>query len=150
MRGKKIDTEFLTNFISQCIEKSFITPDQMIVVAQNEINEIEKIIKQAEDLKIRRGKLLDVVCHFKKPIKNNKEEIKILSLFQISYPHICKFICDQLKEKPKTKDQLTSADFSEYDINFCIKQLSEHKVINKSGHLYLRGEMYNDYVKCIS
>jgi hypothetical protein len=149
MRGRKIDSQFLTNFISCCVVNGQVTPDEMADVAQKEIDFIDFEIKKVENLKLRRSKLLDVIATFKEPVKNNKEEARILSFFQIQDPHICKFICDMIKDKPFNRNKLGSYPFSDHDINFCIKQLLEHRVIAKVGETILRGEEFDEYLKFV-
>lgn len=150
MRGKKVDSQFLTDFIGDCVRDGKITPDEMVITAQKEIEFINLQIRKVEDLKVRRSKLLDVISTFEKPIKSHKEEAKILTFFQIENPHICKFICDLIKDQPCTnKNNLVNSQFSQHDINFCVKQLLEHRVIAKVGESILRGEMFGKYVKFV-
>ena len=149
MRGKKIDSQFLTDFISSCVVEGNITPDEIVLVAQKEINFINSQIKKVEDLKLRRSKLLDVITTFKEPPKASKEEARILTFFQIQNPHICKFILDFIKEKPFNRNKLGFCSFSDSDINFCIKQLLEHRVIAKVGEVFLRGETFAEYLKFV-
>lgn len=148
MRGKKIDSQFLTDFISFCVMEGNTTPDEMVTVAQKEIDEINYQIKKVEELKLRRSKLLDVIATFKEPVKSNKEEVRILTFFQIQNPHICKFIIDLIKISPLNREKLV-CPFSSHDINFCIKQLLEHQVIAKIGETLLRGESFDEYLRFV-
>ena len=149
MRGKKTDSQFLTDFITDCAGRQCSTPDEMIAAAEQEINQINDQIKKVEQLKVRRSKLLDVIAAFKEPQKASKEEVRILSFFQIQNPHICKFICDTLRTAPCGRDKLNSHQYSNHDINFCIKQLLEQRVIAKMGESLLRGEMFDEYSKFV-
>lgn len=149
MRGKKFDSEFLSDFISTCIKRGMETPEEISAAAKKQIQEIDEEIKRVEKRKVIRSKLLDVVASFDKPTKTCKvEEIRALSFFKIQQPTVCKYICDTLKKSPVTIDGF-SASFSKEDITFCIKQLLEHKVINKANNLFLRGEMFDEYLKFV-
>jgi len=149
MRGKKVDSQFLTDFISSCIMKGNTTPDEMAKAAQKEIDSINSEIKKVEDLKLRRSKLLDVIVTFREPIKNNKEEARILTFFQIKNPHICKFLTDLIKIAPLNRDEIICPFFSSHDVNFCVKQLLEHRVIAKVGETLLRGETFDEYLRFV-
>lgn len=150
MRGKKADLDFLSEFISQCIQLGMDSPDDFAKRAQSMIEEIDEEIRRVEKQKVLRSKLLDVVLAFKEDNKNNRqEEAKILSFFQIQHPNICKFICDQLKDNVVTIEELLKRGKAGPDILFCIKQLLEHKIISKSGSHLLRGEKFESYLKFI-
>ena len=150
MKGKKIDTEFITQFIEECIQQKYLTPEEIVTQAQSEILQIDQKILEVEQLKSRRSKLLDIIHTFQKPAKISKDQdLKLISFFQIGNPHICKYICSQLKEQACTKNQLWNTEFSVYNFNFCIKQLIEHKVITKIGDTFLRGTMFEEYLRIV-
>lgn len=149
MRGKKIDTEFLSNFIIKCVSRNKPSQEQIVELAKSEIAEIDSQIKEVEKLRIIRSKLLDVVSTFEKTTVSHKEEAKILSFFRIQNPKICKFICDILKDKTVKVDALQSKEFQFTDIVFCIKQLIEHKVVSKVGDHLLKGDMFDEYAKFV-
>jgi hypothetical protein len=75
MKGKKVDTEFLSYFISECIKKNKVITEDIIQEAKEEITNIDSKIKEVEKLKILRSKLIDVIHTFEKPAKSNKNEI---------------------------------------------------------------------------
>lgn len=150
MKGKRIDAEFITQFIEECIQKKYLTPEEIVIQAQSEINQIDQKILEVEQLKNRRSKLLDIISTFQKPAKISKnQDLKIISFLQIGNPHICKFICNQLAKQDCTKDQLFDTEFSIYDFNFCIKQLVEYRVITKIGDTFLRGDMFQEYLRIV-
>lgn len=149
MRGKKVDSEFLSEFISTCIKMGMETPVEIAAHASALVREIDEEIKAIEKRKVIRSKLLDVISTFDKPIKtSNFEEVRALSFFKIQSPATCKHICDALKKSPCTIDNLIGFHSTE-DIMFCIKQLLEHKVIHRSGNLFLRGDMFDEYLKFV-
>jgi hypothetical protein len=150
MRGRKVDTEFLTNFITACVEAGKFSSEDILKEAQNKIEKIDTQIKEVEKLKAIRSKLLDVVLTFDKtPKEIQSEDSKILTFFKIQHPHICKFICDSVKDSAAKIESLYNNTHNKTDILFCIKQLVEHKVISKVGEVLLRGELYSEYIKFV-
>lgn len=147
MRGKKTDSDFLSEFIVDSVKLGFNTPIEFIEHAKKIIKDIELEIQRVDKLKIKRGKLLDVVSVFETPKKNNNiEEIIALSFFKIKQPLVCKYICDTVKKSPVTIESF-SENFSTEDIMFCIKQLIENKIIVKINNLFSRGELFDNYYK---
>jgi len=150
MRGRKIDSEFLSEFISECISNNKNTTDDILEEAKRRILLIDNTIREAEKLKPIRGKLLDVVLSFEKPNKTNKvNESKYLDFFKIDNQHISKFICDSVKRSAVTIDQLCDNKHDVQDIIFGIKQLLEHKIISKTGDYLFRGELFQDYIEFV-
>jgi hypothetical protein len=150
MRGRKTDSQFLSDFISTCTAAEMDTPELIVAYAKSTIANIDEEIKRMERQKIYRSKLLGVIEAFEKASTAPKmEEIKILSFFKIQNQQICKFICDNLKRGVATVEGLCNLEFSSADILFCVKQLLEHKVISKSGNHLLRGEMFDEYLKFV-
>jgi hypothetical protein len=149
MKGKKSDPEFLSQFIERCIWQNINTPEEMVGVAQAEIEEINHKILEVEELKVKRSKLLDVVANFQKPNKSKLQEAELISFFQIQYPDICFYICELMKKCNCTLQELYNPKFNLSDTNFCIKQLLEHQVIIKVGNSFLRGEAFEKYLKFI-
>lgn len=150
MRGKKTDSEFISEFISQSIQQGMDTPELIVQNAKNMISSIDEQIKKIEEQKVVRSKLLDVINNFEKNNKQTKvEEAKVLSFFKIQNPHICKYICNRLKKTGLTINEIYHTDFSELDMVFCIKQLIEFKVITRMGDSLLRGEKFDEYLKFV-
>lgn len=150
MKGKKTDTEFISEFISQCVMQGLDTPDSIVAHAQKKIDEIDEEIKLIEKKKVIRSKLLDVVFSFGKDKVTKSNEIRALSFFKIQHPSICQHICNRLKVGPQDIPGLEQgANYSQSDLVFCVKQLIECKVISKNGKLFLRGELFNDYMKFV-
>lgn len=148
MRGKKTDSEFLSEFISSCLEEGLETPQEIVARAKNIINEIDEEIKKLEKRKLMRSKLLDVVFTFDKPVKIQKaEEVRALNFFKIQKPIVCKYICDLVKKSPTTIDAFK--DHPVEDIMFCLKQLLENKVVCRTKNTILRGDMFEDYLKFV-
>lgn len=144
MKGKKVDSEFVSQYISECIRHNITSSDDMAARARAKIVIIDEKIKEIEKMKIERCKLLDVIYTFQKKEKIEKKDSKTLSFYKISNHNICKHICDSLKEKPVELKMITDS-FSIADVIFCIKQLIEHKVICKTGKYFSKGELFEEY-----
>lgn len=145
MRGKKIDNEFLGEFIQECVQSGIDSPEEMVRKAKQQILDIDNAIREIEIKKVRRSKLLDVIASFDKETKTNKnEEAKLLPFFKLSHPNICKKISDYLVKIPVNVKVLTNNE-RELDVMFSIKQMIECKIISKVGEHIVRGEMYESY-----
>jgi len=150
MRGRKIDSEFLSQFITECISDNKISTDDIIKCAKIQIESIDEKIKEVEKLRLRRGKLLDVVLTFEKTDNARKVyESKVLSFFNIQNPHVCKFICDDMRTTAIKLEDLYNRGYYIQDIIFCVKQLIEYKVISRAGDYLLRGELFQEYLKFV-
>lgn len=155
MKGKKIDTEFISQFISNCISRNIFTPENILQEALNEISFIDENIKEVENLKKRRSKLLDVVSKFDVKIaSSNLDDKNILSLYEIKDHNLSKLICNSIKKyNVNMNDTIIFISsfkiYSEEDIIFCIKQLLRNKIIDRQDQLLLKGQKFNDYYKYI-
>lgn len=149
MKGKKVDTDFLSEFIAKAVQRGLQTPEEIGTYAQSIISEIDDEIKEVEKRKIVRAKLLDVVLTFNAPKQNKSEEAKILSFFKIQNVDICQAICLKIKVSVTTIDELSKMNYLVPDILFCVKQLLEHKILSKSGSHLLRGDMFDEYLKFV-
>ncbi len=146
MRGKKIDSEFLSEYITKCIMSGKHSQEEIINEAKNEISNIDFKIKEVEKLKILRSKLLDVVCTFDKSKASHKNEAKILKFFNIKKHEICKFICDIINKNTVVScDKLYDNSYTKSDVTFCIKQLVEYSILCKTDEYIFSGDMFNEY-----
>ncbi len=148
MKGKKIDTEFVNNFILNCLTNNKTSSEDILNFAQQEIVKIDDKIKEVEDLKKIRSKILDVIITFNKPEKNIYY-CNILSLFNINNSHIAKFILNKIKIKKVLLEDLKESEYQYADIIFCIKQLLEHKVILNQDNFFIPGESFKDYLSFV-
>lgn len=151
MRGKKIDKDFVTSFIIDCAAKNKTTDAEIISEAKLKISEIDNQIKQVEDLKKIRSKLLDVVISLGKNDKKNLDkEIKVLSLYDINHIQIAKYICDLIKNHEKINiKNIYKNDFNQTEFAWCIKQLLTHKVIYRLHDFLFKGQQFDLYMKSI-
>jgi seryl-tRNA synthetase len=152
MKGKKSDPEYVSNFITQCIQSNKNNPDEIVKEALSRIEAIDEKIKEVDKLKAERCKLQDIIHSFQKIKKPNKvEDNKILSFFKIENIALSHSICNSLKEKSlEINPFLKSIDQTKLqDVLYCIQQLQEHKVISRSGNVLIRGTRYHDYIKFV-
>ena len=145
MKGKKVDAVFLSQFIEDCLTNNIVSNEEILKSAQDQILEIDNKIKEVENLKKKRSKLLDVILTFNSNKKDRKEDIRILQFYKIKNHDISFLICNQIKNGEISINDLNSGNYCASDFNFCIKQLIEHKVLNLSKDILLKGSMYNLY-----
>jgi len=149
MKGKKVDQEFLSKFISDCIRGGISSSEAMTEVAKQEIAKIDKQIRDVENLKIVRSKLLDVVSTFEKPSKTQNKEIKLLPLYKIQNQNIAAFICAKVLKGKVDISDLYKSDFQKSDLVYCVKQLLEAQVLIKNDHLFSPGELFDSYCSIV-
>jgi hypothetical protein len=144
MRGRKVNREFITSFISECINNSKDTSDDIVREARKNIAFIDKKIIELEELKVLRSNLLDVIYSLEPySYDDNSSEIKVLNLFKIKKTKGCKRICDQLKSD---NNPITLSN--DLDIR-CIHELELYNVVYRKDGLLYRGDMFDDYMKFI-
>lgn len=64
MRGKSVDTEYVSSFVEECVTKDKNSPEEIVSEARIKISQIDMEIRRADQLKIERTKLIDVVNSF--------------------------------------------------------------------------------------
>ena len=141
MKGKKTDFNFITEYINKCLEANISTNESIVNKAKEEISIIDDKIKEIELLKKKRCQLIDVVNFL--DVKHKKDNIS-LKYYNLHNQHICKYICDSIKEKSVEISSLKEYDIS--DIFFSIKQLIELKILVKNKDCIMHGDMYHDYM----
>lgn len=142
MKGKKIDNLFVNNFLSECILNNQTSIDDIVSTAQKQIFEIDEKLKEINNLKNLRSKLLDVIYTFEKTNKKENNFEHILLLFKIHNPNLCKILLHHIKNNEFNILNYTN----NLDVLFAIKQLVEHKVISKIDNNFFPGEFFNDYL----
>jgi hypothetical protein len=148
MRGKKTDPEFVSQFLAQCISRGLIAPEEMVKAAKSELQVIDDKIKEVEQLKLKRSKLLDVIRTFEKP-ESKEEEIRLLPFFNLQYPSTCRKICKSMIEIDSDGSSFVAFEDKDPELVFCIKQLVEAKIISNINHCLFRGEMFNEYMRFV-
>lgn len=149
MRGKKSDSAFIAEFITESVQKGMETPDQIVQRAKDEINQIDEEIKAIETKKLRRSKLLDVILNFEKQAKDKSEEARLLPFFTLEYVEDCKYICMLLKIQPLPAHPMMFGSGLEHQKVYAVKQLLERKIITRDGDRLVRGERFDEYMKFV-
>ena len=144
MRGKKIDSEFVVNFIQQCVSNNIVSSNEIVNEAKNKISNIDEQIKQVEQLKRIRSKYLDVIESLKKEHKDISSDI--VSFFDIKDIDISRYICLAVKHNVSFDEIINCGRFKSDDIFFCIKQLLEHKIIVKDSSHFIKHDSYDKYM----
>jgi hypothetical protein len=147
MRGKKIDAEFVSNFIINCALSGKSSSTEIIASAKAHIEDIDRKIKAVEELKITRSKLLDVILSFDKVEKAKPSNLdkQVISFYDIKDLHIGKYICDLIKNKDKIKVSNIQG-FKDTDVNWCIKQLILHKIICKKQDFLSKDDEFDNFM----
>lgn len=149
MRGKKSDSAFVAQFITESIRKGMETPDQIVKRAKEQIARIDEEIKAIEAKKIVRSKLLDVILNFEKSSKNKVDEAKLLPFFTLEYPDVCKHLCEVIGRKPIYADPKMYSGIVEPKTIFATKQLLERQILAREGDMLVRGERFDEYMKFV-
>jgi hypothetical protein len=147
MRGKKAYPEFVSAFITQCVGRGAVTPEEIVKQAKAELQRIDDQIKAVELLKTNRSKLLDVIATFDQP-ENKIDEAHLLPFFKLEYPQDCYRLCKSMIERgPNLYNIMGVKDTT---VLFCIKQLLEAKIFARGeGHIILRGERFDEYMNFV-
>lgn len=146
MKGKKADSNFVSSFIEDCIGRSIYLTDDILGSAKDKILEIDYKIKEVEELKKLRSKLLDVVEALSEKNKNVINP-NILNLFKVKDKNLSKTICELVKLQPASEEAIKNIGSTTEDINFCIKQLIDLRVLNKNGKFISKGDMFSVYLE---
>ncbi len=144
----KIDSEFISNFISDCIIGGLTTTDDIVSYANKKINIIDEEIKKLKDI---RSKLLCVINQLEKNKKKNNihDDDKLCAkLLNISNHNLCKYICEKLADGqiylPSLKEEYNSKD-----IYFCIKQFIANDIAFRKEDNLFKGKNFNKYYSLI-
>lgn len=152
MRGKKSDPIFVSEFIAEAIRRGIETPDEIVQDAKKKIAQIDEEIKTIESKKILRSKLLDVVVAFEKQSKDKTEDAKLLPLFGLEYPNMCKFICTVVENGPievNSRNQPLGTGDPDPTMRFSIKQLLERQILSRTENKVVKGPRFDDYMKFV-
>lgn len=133
MKGKKTDSEFLSNFISDCLQNGKISQEEILETANLKIIELDQKIKEINNIKILRSKLLDIVHAFGNSTKIKEKYLKYCNI-DIKYSSD---ICLLLKKEKMIK----------IPINNCINQMIEYNIISKKDNYLVCGDNFEDYLK---
>ncbi len=110
MRGRKIDLEFVSKYIVNCVNNGTTNSDDIRHLALSEINDIDKKIKEVEDLKKMRSKLFDVTI----TLNRFEEKTSPIDFFDI-------------KNKKISFDIINNFSGSELSLSYLLNNISESK-----------------------
>lgn len=146
MRGKKVDKDFLSEFITDCVKLNIDSPNEILNEAKKQIVEIDNKIKEIDKLKVLRSKLLDVVITFGEK-ENNTKELQQLNFFNIKNKELSKYICNLVEDKDISIQSLKTTHFPVEDTMYCVKQLIENNILLKNGDYIGKSSLYDDYIE---
>jgi hypothetical protein len=143
MRGKAIDTEFVSIFVQECLTLNKTTPAEICEEALERISEIENQLRL-------RNKLTDVLSHFnyKKKIPETKDAAIDLSKINKNISNDIFSII--LNNKFTTSSLITvfnkfNDDYKK-DVIFTFKQLLEAKILSKDQDgIVINGDGFVDF-----
>lgn len=145
MKGHKADNEFISNFIGICIQNGKDSNELILSEAKKILASIDKKIIQAEKLKLKRSKILDVINAF--DTKAHIENKNIINLYKVSNLDLARKICKSLSNIGADLFTLEKLSKNKEDLLFTIKQLLENKIIIKNNNVYSKHEMYYQFVE---
>lgn len=155
LRGKKIDTNFVAEFVSECVKLGKISEQEICEEAKQRMNEIDIQIKKVEELKKVRSKLFDVLISFNSLNKNHTADILALDFHKVKHREISSFIIKNISEESviqnSMKDNIQNLiaelnrSYSNEDVNLTVKQLAELEVLKITGKKVSLGKNGEDY-----
>jgi hypothetical protein len=148
MKGKKVDSVFISEFISKCIQMNKTSSSDIVNIALQEVDDIDRKIKEVELLKIKRCKLQDVITSLRRDTKKiNKDELDQIAFFDIKHRNIAEYICRQVLLGEFGISNINNIYFTNEDIAFTIKQLIQASVVRSSGKYLYIGDKHYNYIK---
>lgn len=146
MRGKKIDTEFVAEYISTCAQQGKTSPEDIVTQAELEVQIIDNKIKEVESLKKIRSKLIDVIFSLNNKNEDKSSEITILDFYKVKNFVLALSLCSLVEKSSKNIDVFKNAFPTKEDTLFVVKELLEISVLKRSGKNIEKGQLFNDFV----
>lgn len=153
MKGKKVDIDFMNQYIVDCISDGLVTMESILSITKNKISEIDKQIIELEKLKKMRSKLIDIVNSFDKSEKDNSKAKTILKFFSVENKDIAKLIINSLDSNLCVKYQTILHKCHNYplsDLSKCLKQLKDLDIIIYNNDDIFAGSFFEGYKRFIS
>jgi hypothetical protein len=144
MKGKKFDREFLSEYMDECIAEGYRTSNDMVILAKEEITDIDREIRNIEEKKKRRSKLLSVIEEFDKK-GDKKYGANILPYFAFGDPVLNLSICQAIQVVSLNEFDLITAGGPRDITTIALKKLLKHKVLIKMGDYISQGAEYQKY-----
>lgn len=140
MRGKKVDAEFVSEFIVDCAKRKITNPTDVAKEAEKQIISIDQKIKEVEALKKIRSKLTDVISTLTAKVKDNSEEKKALSFYQLSNLSFTQMMTTRVRDEPFDIKLLRK------ESAHLIKEILAAKILNKEGDQLVQGDEYQNFL----
>lgn len=145
MRGKKINTEFVVNYIASMATKGHVSPEQIVAQANQDIKDIDEKIKEAELVKKFRSGLVDVVETLAPTVEDNSEEVTILNFYKVKNFAMAISICDLIVSGVVNLDTIKKSQKGD-DVLFIMKELLEISVLKRNGKNIEKGKIFDEFL----
>lgn len=146
MRGKKIDTAFVAEYISTCALQGKISPEEIVSQAEQDVKSIDDKIKEVEDLKKLRSKLIDVVYTLNEKSNDKATDITILNFYKVKNFPLALSLCALVENSSKSMDVVKTSFSSQEDSLFVVKELLEISVLKRNGKNIEKGHLFNEFL----
>lgn len=130
MKGRKKDAEFVSQFISRCVQEGRQTAAEIVQAAKDRLASIDRVILGAEKVKKERPQLLDVIASFETDRKDHSSDKSVLSFYRLKHPNDCRFLARSISAGGFIPDYLTVNMSNEE--KFATKQMLEQDIIKRN------------------
>lgn len=149
MRGKKVDIDFVSEYISECATNNVVGTNAIVEKVSEEVAQIDAQIKAVEDLKKRRSKLLDVISTLNKQAKN-KSGSEVIEFFRLSSIVTSANIITMMKNNALSLDIFEDYPEKEQDkIFLAIKEMIRIEILSKKDNDIRPGDRFEEFVNFI-
>lgn len=144
MKGKKVDNDFVSTFISESCAVGKTTTNEVVASALEQIKNIDQKIAEVEHLKKIRSKLLDVVIIFDRNHRVGPQIDQVLINFhRVKDKKIAKMICEKIFNYSEMSE--IKKAFSADEEIYCLKQLLEFNILQKYEEKIKAGENFSAF-----
>lgn len=145
MRGKKVDINFVSDYISHCAKDNVVGTNAITEKVLEEISQIDAQIKAVEELKRRRSKLLDVITTLNKETKN-KSGSEVIEFFRLSSISVSANIINMMKGRALSLDTFEDYPEKEQDkIFLAIKEMLKIGILVRSDDDIKAGDRFDEF-----
>lgn len=138
MKGKKIDNDFVSQFITNCVSDGISNIKDILIKAEEELNEVDLQIQNINNLKEKRIKLHDVVFSLKD--KNEpKSDNGFIKYFSLSNYKYVNDICNRLQDKMFL--------YTLYLDKNILDEMVKLKIIKLENDIILKGTNFKEFLK---
>lgn len=145
MRGKKVDINFVSEYISNCAQNNIVGANAISDKVLEEISHIDTQIKAVEDLKKRRSKLLDVITTLNKETKN-KSGSDVIEFYRLSSISISANIISMMKGRALSLDTFEDYPEKEQDkIFLAVKEMLKIGILVRAEDDIKAGDRFDEF-----